>query len=592
LSKAQLTKKEASMPRTSCTITFGLYDTTARQDASYKAEDRQPFVNFEDFRREEGISVPKFATLEQNQFLLDGTFELFPDEPAGMEWGLWSLSMSDGNGNFATPPKLIISFSANHTSPGLTLYFYEPTDDFINNLIVRWYDEFGNLISTTQSYPDGTKYFISNSITDYRRIEIEFISTNNPYRFLKLTGIDFGRMVIFASDSLISAKVLEEIDPTAASISINTLVAEVYSTDKDFSLLDPQGMFSLLQQQQRLDVTETVNGESIYMGAYYLDTWDEASENSLKLTAVDKIGIIDKTNFYGGIYSNILSGELIAQIMGSAGAEYDLDESLRDIPLSGHLPIASHRAALQQVALVIGAYVDCSRSDVIKIYSPPMVASILVERSRIFLGSSIGLRELVTGVNVISHRFVKNQESTDLLEDTLPAGQYEITFSSPAHSLGISSGASIIESSANYAIINVERAGEVVLTGLGYTDSQIVFKKRAKSLSANAAQNTLSVENATLVSAANANDIAERIYNYYQKRYEFNFEVVANGEENGDYVMVNSLRGEYLRGGIESMEINLTGGFLANIKLAGVRASTTMGYYVGELYVNEAWGVI
>jgi len=580
------------MPRTSCTITFGLYDTTARQDASYETDDKQPFVNFEDFKREEGISVPKFATLEQNQFLLDGTFELFPDEPAGMEWGLWSRSMSDGSGNFATPPKLVISFSENHTSPGLTLYFYKPTDDFINNLIVRWYDEFGNLISTNQSYPDGTKYFISNSITDYRRIEIEFISTNNPYRFLKLAGIDFGRMVIFASDGLISAKVLEEIDPTAASISINTLETEVYSTDKDFSLLDPQGMFSLLQQQQRLDVTETVNGESIYMGAYYLDTWDEASENSLKLTAVDKIGIIDKTNFYGGIYDNILSGELIAQIMDSAGAEYDLDESLRDIPLSGHLPIASHRVALQQVALVIGAYVDCSRSDAIKIYSPPMVASILVERSRIFLGSSIGLRELVTGVNVTSHRFVKNQESTDLLEDTLPAGQYEVTFSSPAHSLEISSGASIVESNVNYAIINVERAGEVVLTGLGYTDSQIVFKKRAKSLPANATQNTLSVENATLVSAANANNVAERIYDYYQKRYEFNFEVVANGEENGDYVMVNSLRGEYLRGGIEAMEINLTGGFLANIKLAGVRASTTMGYYVGELYANEAWGVI
>lgn len=71
------------------------------------------FVDFSDFKTYR--SVPKYATLELNRNLLDGTFVNVPADPKG--YGYLSTLMSDANGNFANDIVITRTYALNYTAP-------------------------------------------------------------------------------------------------------------------------------------------------------------------------------------------------------------------------------------------------------------------------------------------------------------------------------------------------------------------------------------------------------------------------------------------------------------------------------------------
>ena len=63
--------------RSSTRVEFGLYDVTARADSSPVCGALQPFCDLKaDFMRETVPAQPKYGTLEDRQFLMDGSFSL------------------------------------------------------------------------------------------------------------------------------------------------------------------------------------------------------------------------------------------------------------------------------------------------------------------------------------------------------------------------------------------------------------------------------------------------------------------------------------------------------------------------------------
>ena len=86
---------------------------TAKNDLTVKCIDKQEFSNLE-LLKQSGMEYKKFATLEKDLWILDGTFKNFPDNPEKENFGLWSESMSDENGNFETPVEIELVFSADN----------------------------------------------------------------------------------------------------------------------------------------------------------------------------------------------------------------------------------------------------------------------------------------------------------------------------------------------------------------------------------------------------------------------------------------------------------------------------------------------
>ncbi|MFV0414004.1 MAG: hypothetical protein ACK5L3_12200 [Oscillospiraceae bacterium] len=569
--------------RTSTEVQFALFDVTAKMDAMYTAALIEPFCNLEDFRQDTPPILPKYATCEHKQFLLDGSFEMFPDTPAGLFWGLWTQSISNSFGGFTSPPMLVIDFSVAHSSMGLTLHFYPPTEEWCSALHIQWLGAAGESLASGVFSPDATAFYVSRKVENYRRIIITFRQTNKPHRRVKMTAIDFGVRLDFAGESIVKAKILEEIDLLAAQLTVNTLDLTLYSANAFFSILNPEGAFSVLQHKQQFIVIERLEGVPIEMGTFYLSDWANTSNTLADFTAVTTIGLLDGVSHLGGVYdtrADIFAAELLA------GYQYELAPELAARPVKGYLPIGTIRTALQHFAFAIGAVVDCSRSDKIRVYPPPERPSSYIGYDRKFKGSKVTLKSLITGVTVTARSFSLGAEQKELFRENLDVGQHRITLTAPAHSFS-ATGAAIAASGPNYVDLQVSAAGEIVLQGREYMVGTTTTTVMASAVPANTEPNILTVDQATLVSPDIAVTIAARILDYYSKRYEQTFHLRVTAESLADTAIIETFGNEKLRGSIERLSLDLTGGFLADVKVVGTRLDTRWQFYAGEIWAGE-----
>lgn len=580
--------------RTNTRVEFGLYDVTARGDSAPSCTTAKPFCNLgRDLLLESVPSQNKYGTLESEQWLMDGSFSFFPEVPEQYFWGLWSTTQSDKNGVFADPPVLDITFTQDHSSSGLTLHFYIPTDDWASRIKIQWFSQDGGLISTALFYPDAVDYYCAKKVENYRRIRIHFLETNHPGRYLKLAGIDYGVYLHFSGHEIVEAHVLEECDPLSSEISINTLNVSLYNKEGRFSILNPEGYFDVLQHKQKFTVWEDVKQDarstgsvSYCMGTFYLSDWSNSGDTLADFSAVDAIGLLDGAPFDGGIY-NTTAAELAEAIL--TGYSYTLDESLAAERVQGYIAAGTRREALQQLAFAIGAVVDCSRGELIRIAPAPSKASGMITYDRKLQdGSKVTLNPLITAVAVTAHRYLPGETTEELYRDTLDPGIYRVTFNAPAvvDSLTVT-GAELTESGVNLCTLTVAKAGEVCVTGRKYTDSTVVLRRTAANLPPNAQDNELTVTDATLVGPGRAEAVAVRVLEHYAQRYEQNFSMVAGDEKLADRLIIQSFGGEMVRGVLTKLEFDLTGGFLADAKVIGRRLTSNAGAYAGEIHAGE-----
>ena len=580
--------------RTNTRVEFGLYDVTARGDSAPSCTTAKPFCNLgRDLLLESVPSQNKYGTLESEQWLMDGSFSFFPEVPEQYFWGLWSTTQSDKIGVFADPPVLDITFTQDHSSSGLTLHFYSPTEDWASRIKIQWFSQDGGLISTALFYPDSVDYYCAKKVENYRRIRIHFLETNHPGRYLKLAGIDYGVYLHFSGHEIVEAHVLEECDPLSSEISINTLNVSLYNKEGRFSILNPEGYFDVLQHKQKFTVWEDVKqdarstgSESYCMGTFYLSDWSNSGDTLADFSAVDAIGLLDGAPFDGGIY-NTTAAELAEAIL--TGYSYTLDESLAAERVQGYIAAGTRRDALQQLAFAIGSVVDCSRGELIRIAPAPSKASGMITYDRKLQdGSKVTLNPLITAVAVTAHRYLPGETTEELYRDTLDPGIYRVTFNAPAvvDSLTVT-GAELTESGVNLCTLTVAKAGEVCVTGRKYTDSTVVMRRTAANLPPNAQDNELTVTDATLVGPGRAEAVAVRVLEHYAQRYEQNFSMVAGDEKLADRLIIQSFGGEMVRGVLTKLEFDLTGGFLADAKVIGRRLTSNAGAYAGEIHAGE-----
>ena len=482
--------------------------------------------------------------------------------------------MSDKDGNFTTPITLEIDFTEVHSSLGLTFVFSSVgLGDYCNKLNIKFYNSANEIISNKDFKPNNYYYVCNDNVEKYKKIVVTFYGTNNPYRYLKIYQILYGANKIFDKEMIQTAKILEEVDILSSELTINTLDFSIYSDDDEFNVVNPQGVYKLLQKRQRLTITLTKNGTDKEMGIFYLDDWSNDDDKVSSFKAIDLIGVIDKTNFLGGMYVNKDAAELIKEIFMSASLkenDYDISEEIKGIMITGHIPICTHRQALQQVLFVVGAIVDTTRDGIIKIYIPKEIQTeYQINKDRKETKTSKPkLNDIVTGVEITSFNFVKSEEEAELYKETLSAGTYTLELSDIAYDL-VATGATILKSNCNYATIKVESEQEVIITGKKYSTNKQVVTILLEDLTADEKENNLQVTSAYLVNKNNAQQIADRILKYYNGTYKYEFRFIMNEEKIADYIPVDSLYDRQIIGYLTKLNIDLVGGFIANALQVG-----------------------
>lgn len=574
------------MTRTSPVVAFGLYALGIKQDATPTCSDVQTFSKVNDLITG-NVTTSPYITYEPDFWLLDGGYKIKPTSDAAVHVGLMSLSMSNASGVFSVAPVLTIIFANVQTTDGLTLRFAQYSNDYCNDVDVAYYNASNVLIRTDSYTPTSWQFSTAQAVTSFKKIIITFNGTNKPYRYLRLTGIDFGELVYLTNENIKQAILTQECDPLSTTLPIDTLELNIFSSDSSFSIINPSGSYEKIKENMPLDAYEQIGNETIYLGKFYLDAWQNLSNNEIKLNCVDALGALEKIPYlYGGlvspneiVVSATTAGVLIADMLERINIPYTIDTELESIEVMGWIPVCSYREALQMIAFSIGARVTCSRMGALQIYKTTIASELTdfsysITSAQKGLDQSLTLAPLVTGVELTSHKYYYEETSLNrivLFDGHLAIGSYTIQTNEPVVNIGNSPGTgtfSYVDAGVNFVKINVTVAGNISITGNKFTDTKRVIGVYDDTVDASARQNIVKID-CTLVNDNNVDALAQKVYDYYQMRYLQDVKLYASKISSGDSALVDTLYNSQIGGVVEKAVFDLSGGFTSKVTIRG-----------------------
>lgn len=558
-------------------------DVTALSDATVTTDNNQSIGSVGLFADQTKQS--DYGTFELNQFILDGSKSVLPENPNDIAF--WSEELSKADCTFETNPKITITFKEQHTSAAITLYF---EDEFPAELKITWYTVAGTKLVTETFYPDSLIYVCNTQVQNYGKIEIEFVKTTFPQRYIKLQYILYGKYIVWYKDMIQTAKVQEEIDVTSATLSINEADISIVDTNNDFDAENENGAWKSIQKTQKVSLSEYLDGKIIPMGAFFIDDFSFA-KNIAKFKLIDAVGLLDKYTFYEGqIYNNVRAEVILNAIFATAGiTKYTIDKEVGNTLLSGYLAIQTCRKALQQVCFACGAVADDSRSDTIKVYKPDRYVKSTVGTDRKFNGNTkVSLEKYISGVNIEMKNYALEEKTSDIYKKTLPAGDTKITFSSPYLPSSITASAGTLkEVKTNYLIINMPDAGQCHITGIKYANTAFSYEKRVDKIESGETENIKKYSGCTIYNSDLLPDIADYLLSYHALRKKVGMKYLVDLERVGNWANINSIGGKTSTTLIESQTLDLTGGFIATATCRGYSVVVTENYFAGvELYTG------
>ena len=410
------------------------------------------FVNFADFKTNR--VVDKYATLEPNYWLLDGTLNNFPNSPSGL--GYMSTSMSNSNKSFTNSITITRTYSSNYTSPGFEVEYDTWENNYPVNVNIKWYrgttllhNEDFTTTSALQDYPA--------NVTSYNKVVFTFTDMNNADRYLKIFNISDGFLRSFYKDEIEGLELINNIETKSLAINSGAL-----------TLLPRNDVGVIFQRTLPLQIYR----DNTLWACLFIDKYSENAKQTIyKITANDYIGLLDYQTFLGGIYTNKTVSSLVAEIL--SGFDYTLDATLGARTVSGWIPITTKREALRRVIFAVGGMIDTSKSDKINITIPETTSTSTISDSRI-LAYENSRSQMTTQIELTTHSYTVSSEETELFNESLNGTKY-LTFSSPFTNYTITGG-TITSSGANYCIIS-GTGSTVLLKGYEYIDNASVLSK-------------------------------------------------------------------------------------------------------------------
>lgn len=140
-----------------------------------------------------GESMQPFAYCLPRYAKLDGNYINAPDTMPVGQSGYISNSLSDEFGVFHLIPKITVRYDRLKTSNGLYLMFHMLSGDYAKHLKIQWFKD-DTLIKEQEFFPDRADYFCQAKVKLFNSLEISFLETSKPYRYLWLSSIQNQRM--------------------------------------------------------------------------------------------------------------------------------------------------------------------------------------------------------------------------------------------------------------------------------------------------------------------------------------------------------------------------------------------------------------
>lgn len=267
-------------------------------------------------------------------------------------------------------------------------------------------------------------------------------------------------------------------------------------------------------------------------GLFYCNTVDRQGKNLFKINCMSAIGLMNRQRSVGGVYTGQRFDVVAAEIMGD-GYTYEIEPDVAELQVFGWLPYSTRRRNLHQLLVAYGVTITRSDTGGMLFTFLKAIGSNKIPSNRVFNGGSVVYGEPASRVEVLEHGYhylstteyeVLYDTQTEVVENVI------VTFDKPiyAPSLTVEEGGDLTISSSgtNYAVIS----GTGVLKGKPYVHT---VKRLTADNDEALTEKTVTVEEATLVTMANSENVLARLSAYYFHATTVQNSIIVDGETTG-----------------------------------------------------------
>lgn len=413
---------------------YGLFVKGAKNKVEEIESDIQPFGESEKTLNEEKYSNYNYISCEPNRVVLNNTFFFIQDKQnnqPSQDIAYWSNKLSNENGLFDQNPKIVYLFSTDIDFTELTLHFQEVCENFI----VKYYNN-NNLIAIRNIVNNINTIVTTNGATIlsdsfFNKLEIEFIKTRSPYRYVKFNEIDFGIYQQFTNEEIIDLDIIDELSIDSSELSSNSLSLVIQDKQGQYDILNPENKLKYLQERQEITVYHYLKVGAKYqelpLGTFLLKEF-KGQNQKLELQAYDDVYFMNQLYYGSNYYENEEITKVLEDLFNYFNyTNYIIDEELQGIKISGYIPRVEFREALRLIAESGSCVINKTRNGetyIFKTYDP---ISKTFNRNLIFKEQPT--KNLFNNViDVIEYDYSKIEENVEIYNTRMSAGKYTILF--------------------------------------------------------------------------------------------------------------------------------------------------------------------
>ena len=570
--------------QTGARISFGVYDETAKPDASVSLSGAMGWADGTTMVDESSAAV-NYMTGEPGRSLLDGSFRLFPNAPNPQNMlSVWSGALSGEDGALSPPLIVTIAFTQLHSSVGITLHG-DPTAD-IADATVKWYGTDGGLLATAETTANTeADFFVDEKVDGYQKVVLTVTATAEPRRYARLTEVDFGQLMVFGDADLVSASFVEETDLSGASLPDAELNFTVLNRDQRFNILNPDGIYAYLRENMRLTVEAIQDGTPYPAGTYYLSKWASSSGSTAKMSAIGEAGVLAKQSVPIDLFVDESLQDGTERFIG-ADAPVHIDAALKAAQLQGTVKAGDKREVFSQMVMAAGGIGVPDRTGGLRVREIGSGGDVLTV-SDVLGTPAAEQREQITQLEIDYYRYTVGQNEIGFfVSQGVAVGpdwqyirmDYREELKENTHVLtdvgidGVMSPAVIEQRSALYGVnmAYVELRADLVEGPLAVTLSGkplgAVKDTRYTALS-ELPGTTMSIAEIGLINENNIDAVQDRLTAHADRRLTLTFRAVFRpGWQCGDRITLPTGKGT-VTGHIQSIDVDLTGGHIAKVEV-------------------------
>ena len=260
--------------------------------------------------------VQKYATLENNYTLLDGSFMVW-NENSLVENGYATQDIFE---NINDNTIIITNNSTTTSSKGVSIYFKENLP-FNFNVTINFRD--GNsIIDEVRNNQTYNYQYIFTDEKVINNVEIQILNVEFPKNRLRIASVDFNIGDVYEGEELISFDVTEELDLMIENLPINTCTINLNNYpnshgESKFDVISPNSIVNYLDNNTMIEpyigvLTEDNGVEYVPMGIFYLSNWDSNPEGNVTMNGKSVLSKIEAMTIpaKGGFFAITMPDDL------------------------------------------------------------------------------------------------------------------------------------------------------------------------------------------------------------------------------------------------------------------------------------------